>query len=76
MLQPRDWRIFGSVVAAALVAALLALGGDTLLAVSRPIPRGIAVLGIFGVAYGALITAFRHPDAIRAWQSLTGSPAN
>jgi len=34
------------------------------------------VLGIFGVAYGALTLAFRHPDAIRAWQSLTGSPAN
>jgi len=76
ILQRADWRILGSVVAAALIAALLGMGMDRLVAGWRPIPRGIAVLGIFGVAYGALTLAFRHPDAIRAWQSLTGSPAN
>ena len=76
ILQNADWRILGSVVAAALIAALLGMGMDRLVAGWRPIPRGIAVLGIFGVAYGALTLAFRHPDAIRAWQSLTGSPAN
>ena len=59
-----------------LIAALLGMAADRLVAGWRPIPRGIAVLGIFGVAYGALTLAFRHPDAIRAWQSLTGSPAN
>lgn len=76
VLQPRDWRALGTIVAAAVVAAALAYGGDHLVALWRPIPKGIAVLGIFGVAYGALTLAFRHPDAIRAWQSLTGSPAN
>ena len=76
VLQPRDWRTLGIVVAAGLAAAALAFGADHLVAAWRPIPRGIAVLGIFGVAYGALTSALRHPDAIRAWQSLTGSPAN
>ena len=76
ILQRTDWRILGGVVAAALIAALLGMAADRLVAGWRPIPRGIAVLGIFAVAYGALTLAFRHPDAIRAWQSLTGSPAN
>jgi putative peptidoglycan lipid II flippase len=76
ILQRGDWRILGLVAAAALVAAAVAFGVDHLVALWRPIPRGIVVLGIFGVAYGALTLAFRHPDAIRAWQSLTGSPAN
>jgi len=76
VLQRTDWRALGLVVLAGLVAAALAFGGDQLVAVWRPIPRGIVVLGIFGAAYGALTLALRHPDAIRAWQSLTGSPAN
>jgi putative peptidoglycan lipid II flippase len=76
ILQTADWRIIGLVVVASLIAAGLAAGTGLLAAPWRPVPRGIAVLGIFGVAYGALTLAFRHPDAIRAWQSLTGSPAN
>jgi len=76
ILQTADWRIVGFVVAAALIAVLLGTGMDYLAVGWRPIPRAIAVLGIFGLAYGALTLAFRHPDAIRAWQSLTGSPAN
>ncbi len=76
ILQRSDWRIVGLVVAAALIATLLGVGMSQVAAGWRPVPRGIAVLGIFGVAYGALTLAFRHPDAIRAWQSLTGSPAN
>ncbi len=76
ILQRADWRIVEVVVAAALIATLLGTGMSHLAAGWRPIPRGIVVLGIFGVAYGALTLAFRHPDAIRAWQSLTGSPAN
>lgn len=75
ILQRTDWRTLVGVAAAALIAAGLAVTGDHLLTTSRPILRGGAVLGIFGVAYGALTLAFRHPDAIRAWQSLTGSPA-
>lgn len=76
VLQRVDWRALGLVFLAALIAAAVASGADQLVAAWRPIPRGIVVLGIFGVAYGALTLAFRHPDAIRAWQSLTGSPAN
>jgi len=76
ILQRTDWRTLGVVVAAAAIAAGLGVAADQFAAVWRPVPRGIAVLGIFGVAYGALTLAFRHPDAIRAWQSLTGSPAN
>lgn len=76
VLQRGDWRTLGLVVAAGLAAGAVAFGVDHLVVLWRPIPRGIAVLGIFGVAYGALTSAFRHPDAIRAWQSLTGSPAN
>jgi putative peptidoglycan lipid II flippase len=76
ILQRTDWRAFGAVVAAALIAALLGMAAGYLVAGWRPIPQGVVVLGIFGVAYGALTLAFRHPDAIRAWQSLTGSPAN
>ncbi len=76
ILQRSDWRTLGLVVAAGLIAALLGMAAGPVVASWRPVPQGIAVLGIFGVAYGALTLAFRHPDAIRAWQSLTGSPAN
>jgi putative peptidoglycan lipid II flippase len=76
VLQRGDWRTLGLVVAAGIAAAAVAYGVDHLVVHWRPIPRGIVVLGIFGVAYGALTSALRHPDAIRAWQSLTGSPAN
>jgi putative peptidoglycan lipid II flippase len=76
VLQPADWRTLGIVVGAGFAAAAAAYAVDLVAAGWRPIPRGIVVLGIFGVAYGALTSAFRHPDAIRAWQSLTGSPAN
>jgi peptidoglycan biosynthesis protein MviN/MurJ (putative lipid II flippase) len=75
ILQRTDWRTLGLVVVAALVAAALGMAADRVLPAVRPVLRGIVVLGIFGVAYGALTAAFRHPDAIRAWQSLTGSPA-
>jgi putative peptidoglycan lipid II flippase len=76
ILQRADWRALGLAVAAGLVAAGLAVGMEYVTPAWRPIPRGIVVLGIFGVAYGALTLAFRHPDAQRAWQSLTGSPAS
>lgn len=75
VLQRADWRILGATVVAGLAAALLAMAAVRFVGAWRPIPQGIVVLGIFGMAYAALTTAFRHPDAIRAWQSLTGSPA-
>jgi hypothetical protein len=64
------------VVFAGLAAAALAMGGDGLVAAWRPIPHGLAVLGIFGVTYGALTMALRHPDALHSWQSLTGLRAS
>jgi putative peptidoglycan lipid II flippase len=76
VLQRPDWRALVVVVVAGLAAASLSYGVGLLVAPWRPIPSAIAVLGIFGLTYGALTLAFRHPDAIRAWQSLTGSPAN
>jgi len=57
-------------------AAALAMLGAGLAAEWRPVPRGLAGLGIFGVTYGALTLALRHPDALRSWQSLTGSRAS
>jgi len=41
-----------------------------------PVPRGGAVLGIFGIVYAALTLALKHPDAVRTWQSLTAFRAN
>lgn len=76
VLARTDWRALGSVVLAALAAAALAAGVAGLGGAWRPIPRGLAVLGIFGVVYGALTLALRHPDALRSWQSLTGSRAS
>jgi putative peptidoglycan lipid II flippase len=76
ILGGADWRAFGVAVAASLAAAALGVGADHLAAGWRPLPRGVAVLGIFGVTYGALTLALRHPDALRTWQSLTGSRAS
>jgi putative peptidoglycan lipid II flippase len=76
VLGGTDWRAFGVTVAASLAAAALGVAADHLAPGWRPLPRGVAVLGIFGVTYGALTLALRHPDALRSWQSLTGSRAS
>jgi putative peptidoglycan lipid II flippase len=79
VLAPSDWRDLATAVGAALLASLAVLGVEQLTTGWRalaPVPRGAAVLGIFGVTYGALTVAFRHPDAVRTWQSLTGSRAS
>jgi putative peptidoglycan lipid II flippase len=76
VLGGAEWRTLGVVVVAALAAAALAMAGVSLAAEWRPVPRGLAALGIFGVTYGALTLALRHPDALRSWQSLTGSRAS
>jgi putative peptidoglycan lipid II flippase len=76
VLGRADWRVLGVVVVAGLAAAALAMAAAGLAAEWRPVPRGLAALGIFGVTYGALTLALRHPDALRSWQSLTGSRAS
>jgi putative peptidoglycan lipid II flippase len=76
VLGRADWRVLGVVVVAGLAAAALAVAAASLATEWPPVPRGLAALGIFGVTYGALTLALRHPDALRSWQSLTGSRAN
>ncbi len=71
VLQGRDWRAGGIALAASLGAAAAGVGAAHLAAGLGPVPRGVAVLAIFGVVYGALTLALRHPDATRTWQSLT-----
>src|SRR5436309_3620817 len=76
VLRGADWRAFGTTLVAGM------LGGPAAVAVARvagglaPVPRGGAVLGIFGIVYAALTLALKHPDAVRTWQSLTAFRAN
>jgi putative peptidoglycan lipid II flippase len=71
VLQGRDWRAAAIALAASLGAAAAGVGAAHLGAGLGPVPRGVAVLAIFGVVYGVLTLALRHPDATRTWQSLT-----
>jgi putative peptidoglycan lipid II flippase len=76
VLRAAEWRALAAVAVASLAAAAAGTGVAILAAAWRPIPHGAAVLGIFGVTYGALTLALRHPDAMRSWTSLTGSHAS
>ncbi len=78
ILGRTEWRAFGVSLVASGAAAAGGVGAAGLAASAGWGTLGAAAvaLGIFGATYGALTLAFRHPDAIRAWQSLTGSPAN
>ncbi len=76
VLRGADWRAFGATLLGGLVAAGAAVGAARLAAALGPVPRGVVVLSIFGVVYGALTLALRHPDATRTWQSLTAFRAN
>jgi putative peptidoglycan lipid II flippase len=76
VLGATDWRALALVVSAAVVATALGAGADHLAAAWRPIPRGAAVLGAFGLTYSVLTLALRHPEAVRSWRSLTGSRAS
>ena len=78
ILGRTEWRAVAVSLVASGAAAAGGVGAAGLAASAGWGTLGAAALalGIFGVAYGALTLAFRHPDAIRAWQSLTGSPAN
>jgi len=76
VLGSADWRALALVVSVAVVATVLGVGVEHLATAWRPVPRGAVVLGAFGLTYGALTLALRHPDAVRSWRSLTGSRAS
>ena len=76
VLRGPDWRAFGIALAAGIVAGAGAAGMAHLTAALAPVPRGLLVLAIFGMVYGALTLLLKHPDAIRTWESLTASHAS
>jgi putative peptidoglycan lipid II flippase len=71
VLRGADWRAFGIALLAGMLAGACAVGAARLTGGLAPVPRGLVVLGIFGIVYAALTLAFKHPDAVRTWQSLT-----
>jgi putative peptidoglycan lipid II flippase len=71
VLRGADWRAFGITLVAGVLAGVAAVGVSRLTGGLAPVPRGVAVLGIFGIVYAALTLALQHPDAARTWQSLT-----
>ncbi len=71
LLRGADWRAFRITLVAGVLAGTAAVGVARLTAGVTPVPRGVAVLGIFGIVYAALTLALQHPDAVRTWQSLT-----
>ena len=76
VLRGTDWRAFGITLVAGAVAGAAAVGAARLTGGVAPVPRGVVVLGIFGVVYAALTLALKHPDAVRTWQSLTAFRAS
>ena len=71
VLRGADWRAFGITLVAGGLAGAAAVGVARLTGGVPPVPRGVAVLAIFGIVYAALTLALKHPDAVRTWQSLT-----
>jgi len=71
VLRGADWRAFGITLVAGVLAGAAAIGVARLTGGVPPVPRGVAVLAIFGIVYAALTLALKHPDAVRTWQSLT-----
>ena len=71
VLRGADWRALGITLVAGVLAGASAIGVARLTGGVTPVPRGVAVLGIFGIVYAALTLALQHPDAVRTWQSLT-----
>ncbi len=71
VLRGADWRAFGITLVAGVLAGAAAIGVARLTGGVTPVPRGVAVLGIFGFVYAALTLALQHPDAVRTWQALT-----
>ena len=71
VLRGADWRAFVITLVASVLAGAAAVGVARLTGAVPPVPRGVVVLGIFGIVYAALTLALQHPDAVRTWQSLT-----
>ncbi len=71
VLHGADRWAFGIALVAGVLAGAAAVGVARLTGGAAPVPRGVAVLGIFGIVYAALTLALKHPDAVRTWQSLT-----
>ena len=71
VLRGTDWRAFGMTLVAGVLAGAAAIGVSRFTSSVAPVPRGVAVLGIFGIVYATLTQALKHPDAVRTWQSLT-----
>ncbi len=71
VLRGPEWRAFGISLLGAALAGAAAFGVARLTGAVAPVPRGVVVLGIFGIVYAALTLALQHPDAVRTWQSLT-----
>lgn len=67
VLGRSDWRTGAAALGAALLAAAAALGTAALAAGVAPVPRALAVLGIFGMVYFGITLALKHPDAARLW---------
>jgi putative peptidoglycan lipid II flippase len=76
VLRGSDWRAFGIALGGGIVAGAAAVGAARLTTALGPVPRGTLVLAIFGMVYAALTLLLKHPDAIRAWESLTASHAS
>src|SRR5213078_4422279 len=76
VLRGPDWRAFGVTLGAGIAAGAAAVGAAHVSTGLGPVPRGLLVLVIFGMVYGALTLLLKHPDAIRTWDSLTASHAS
>jgi len=76
VLLGADWRAFGIALVAAVLAGGAGVGVARVAGGLGPVPRGVAVLGIFGIVYAALTLALKHPDAVRTWRSLTSFRAS
>src|SRR5207245_1934419 len=57
VLRGADWRAFGIALLGALVAGAASVGSSRLAVGVAPVPRGVVVLGIFGIVYAALTLA-------------------
>ena len=76
ILGRTEWRAFAVSLGTSGVAAAAGLGAARLAVGTGPLLSALAAVAMFGVVYFAGTLALRHPDALRSWQSLTGSRAS